>query len=172
MTARGYVGTDFDLQGLVDHEGQIETAAALERFLTADRLAGKMGERIVAGNAIFRGRAGAQVRRDYIGFVMQETDLRIHACDYGWCVFQPETARCGGTLAPSEAGRAPAVCVDCANFVVDGRHRLYWEDRRSRNAILQETASPLRRAVFDETIAQCDRVLTRLGKHDDDEQTD
>ena len=45
------------------------------------------GERIVAGNAIFRGRAGEQVRRDYIGFVLQETDLRIHACNYGWCVF-------------------------------------------------------------------------------------
>jgi len=66
MTAKGYVGTDFDLQQLVDHEGQIETATALDRFLSSDRLAGKMGERIAAGNASFRGRAGEQVRRDYI----------------------------------------------------------------------------------------------------------
>lgn len=170
LTARGYVGTDFDLQGLVDHEGQVETAAALDRFLASDRLAGKMGERIVASNAMFRGRAGEQVRRDYIGFVLQETDLRVHACDYGWCVFQPETARCGGTLAPGEAGRAPAVCVDCANFVVDGRHRAYWEDRRRRNADLREAASPLRRAVFDEAVEQCDRVLIRLGTEDGDDR--
>jgi len=66
-----------------------------------------MGERIAAGNARFRGRAGEQVRRDYIDFVLRETDLRIHACDYGWCVFQPETARCGGEAAPSEAAVAP-----------------------------------------------------------------
>jgi integrase len=64
MTAKGYVGTDFDLHQLVDHEGQLETATALDRFLAADRLACKMGERITAGNASFRGRAGEQVRRD------------------------------------------------------------------------------------------------------------
>jgi integrase len=93
MTARGYVGSDFDLHQLVDHESRSETAAALDRLLTSDRLAGRMGERIAAGNARFRGRVGEQVRRDYIGFVLKETDLRIHACDYGWCVFQPETPR-------------------------------------------------------------------------------
>src|SRR5260370_20754271 len=87
MTARGYVGTDFDLHQLVDHEGQIETATALDRLLTADRLAGKIGERIAAGNASFRGRAGEQGRRDYIKFVLKETDLNIHACQYAWCAF-------------------------------------------------------------------------------------
>jgi len=104
MTARGYVGTDFDLHQLVDHEGQIETATARDRLLTADPLAGKMGERIAAGNASFRGRAGEQVRRDYIKFVLKETDLTIHACEYGWCVFQAETSRCGGRLRARSGG--------------------------------------------------------------------
>jgi integrase len=169
MTAKGYVGTDFDLYQLVDHEAQIETATALDRLLSADRLAGKMGERIAAGNASFRGRAGEQLRRDYIAFVLKETDLSIHACEYGWCVFQAETARCGGRLAPDPAGRSPAVCLDCANFVVEPKHTLYWRERRECNLAVMPQASRLTRAALDEAIAQCDRVLSRLeGNHVED----
>lgn len=166
MTAKGYVGTDFDLQQLVDHEGQIETATALDRFLSADRLAGKMGERIAAGNVSFRGRAGEQLRRDYINFVLKETDLTIHACEYGWCVFQAETARCGGRLAPDPVGRSPAVCLDCTNFVVEPKHAPYWRERRERNLAVMPQASHLTRAALEEAIAQCDWVLSRLeGNH-------
>lgn len=167
MTARGYVGNDFDLHGLVDHESRAETAAALDRMLTSKRLAGRMGERIVAGNARFRGRAGEQVRRDYVAFILEETDLRVHACDYGWCVFQQETARCGGETAPSEAGRAPAVCLSCANMVVEEQHADYWRDRRARNAALLSEAGPMTAAVLVEAIEQCDGVLVKLGGQDE-----
>lgn len=162
MTARGYVGSDFDLHQLIDHESRAETAATLDRFLVSDRLAGRMGERIAAGNARFRGRAGEQVRRDYIAFVLRDTDLRIYACDYGWCVFQPETARCGGEVAPSEAGRSPAACLSCANMVIEARHAPYWRERRERNAALAPGAKPLTAAVLAEAIEQCDRVLAKI----------
>lgn len=163
MTARGYVGSDFDLHELVDHEARAETAAALDRLLAAKRLGGRMGERIVSGNARFRGRAGEQMRRDYIAFILEETDLRIHACDYGWCVFQQETARCGGGHVPDEARRAPAVCLTCANMVVDGRHRTYWLDRRARNTALLPRANAMTAAVLSEAIQQCDGVLAQIG---------
>jgi len=108
MTSRGYVGTDFELHELVDREGRIETAIALDHLLASDRLGGRMGERIAARNHAFRGRAGEQVRRDYVDFVLAETDLRIRGCDYGWCVFRAEVALCGGKIAPNEAGRSPS----------------------------------------------------------------
>lgn len=168
MTARGYVGSDFDLHSLIDHEARAETAAALDRLLAAKRLGGKMGERIVACNARFRGRAGEQVRRDYVAFILEETDLRIHACDYGWCVFQRETSRCGGELQPDEAGRAPAVCLTCANMVIEAKHGAYWRDRRRRNAALLPDANPMTAAVLNEAIEQCERVLAQIG--DDDGQ--
>jgi hypothetical protein len=168
MSAKGCVGNDFDLKELIDHEGQVETARALDRFLTGDRLAGRMGERIVAQNAAFRGRAGEQVRRDYIEFVLSDTDLRIHACDYGWCIFQAETARCGGIAAPSEAARCPSTCLGCVNFVVDERYRAYWHDRRERNEALLDNASGLTRAVLDNTIGECDRVLASIGEGDNE----
>ena len=71
MTAKGYVGNDFDLHELVDHESQVGTAEALDRFLCSDQLAGRMGERIASRNAMFRGRAGEQVRRDYVSCVLK-----------------------------------------------------------------------------------------------------
>lgn len=171
MTSRGYVGSDFALHELVDHEGRIETALALDHLLASDRLGGRMGERIIARNHAFRGRAGEQVRRDYIDFVLAETDLRIRGCDYGWCVFQPETALCDGQVAPNEARRGPSVCVKCSNFAVDDRHVPYWEDRRLRNQALSDQAeSPLVRATLAEALEECDRVLTRIrGKNGDGE---
>jgi len=167
MTARGYVGSDFHLHQLIDHESRAETAAALDRLLVSDRLAGRMGERIAAGNALFRGRAGEQVRRDYIAFVLKETDLRIYACDYGWCVFQPETARCRGEVAPREAGRSPPVCLSCANMVIEARHAPYWRDRCKRNAALMPGAAPMTAAVLAEAIEQCNRVLAKIGGNDE-----
>lgn len=164
MTAKGYVGTDFDLFELVAHEAQVETADALDRLLSADRLAGRMGARLSDLNAKFRGRAGAEVRRDYIKFILSETDLSVHACEYGWCVFQAETARCGGDVAPSAAGRAPSVCLSCVNFAVEARHRPFWEERRARNAALTAGASELTRAALEEAITQCDEVLGALEK--------
>ncbi|GBQ81700.1 phage integrase family protein [Asaia bogorensis NBRC 16594] len=164
MTSRGYVGNDFALHELVDHEGRIETALALDHLLASDRLGGHMGERITARNHAFRGRAGEQVRRDYIDFVLAETDLRIRGCDYGWCVFQSEVALCDGSVAPNEARRGSSVCVKCSNFAVDKRHVLYWEDRRRRNeTLLDRVTSPLVRATLNEVIEECDSVLTRIG---------
>jgi len=163
MTSRGYVGNDFDLHELVDEESRAETAIALDRLLSGDRLGGRMGERIVARNHAFRGRAGEQVRRDYVAFILAETDLRIRGCDYGWCVFQAETALCGGEVAPNEAGRGPSVCAKCANLAVDDRHVPYWQDRRRRNqALSEQAASPLVRAVLAETSEECGRVLKRI----------
>ncbi len=162
MTSRGYVGTDFELHELVDEEARAETAIALDRLLSSDRLGGRMGERIVARNHAFRGRAGEQVRRDYIDFILAETDLRIRGCDYGWCVFQAETALCGGEVAPNEAGRSPSVCAKCANMAIDDRHVPYWQDRRRRNLALWDRASPLAQAVLAEAVGECDRMLKRI----------
>ena len=80
--------------------------------------------------------------------MLAETDLRVRGCDYGWCVFQAETALCGGEVAPNEAGRSPSVCAKCSNFAADDRHVGYWQDRRRRNLALWDRASPLARAVL------------------------
>ena len=57
MTDR-YVGRDLELLDLVATEKQQQIGLALEGLIGADRLAGKLGEQIVARNERFRGRAG------------------------------------------------------------------------------------------------------------------
>jgi hypothetical protein len=103
---------------------------------------------------------------------MRETDLRIHACDYGWCVFQPETARCGGEHAPNDAMRSPAVCLSCANMVIEPKHAPYWRDRRERNAQLLPAASLLAKAALSEVIVQCDKVIDQLENTHGQEETE
>ena len=170
MTSRSYVGTDYELHELIDEEARAETAVALDRMLSSDGLGGRMGERIVARNYAFRGRAGEQVRRDYIKFVIEETGLRVRGCDYGWCVFQPETALCEGEVAPNEARRAPSVCAMCSNLAADDRHVPYWQDRRQRNEELFDRATgyPLVQAVAAETVEECNRVLSGIEERTGD----
>jgi integrase len=162
ITSRSYVGTNFELSELVRQEARTDTAAALERMLSGAPTAGRIGERLAAVGATFRGRAGTQIRRDYIRFILEETDLQVHACEYGWCVFQPETARCGGIAGPAPAGRSPSTCLSCSNFAVDDQHRPWWEDRRTRNLALAAESDRLTGAVMNEVIAQCDQVLRKL----------
>ena len=162
ITSRSYVGTNFELYELVGQDARTDTAAALERMLSGAPTAGRIGERLAAAGATFRGRAGEQIRRDYIRFILEETDLQVHACEYGWCVFQPETARCGGIAGPAPAGRSPSTCLSCSNFAVDAQHRPWWEDRRKRNLTLAAVSDRLTGAVMKEVIAQCDQVLKKL----------
>ena len=98
MTDR-YIGRDPELLDLVDTERQHGIRQALDELLGADCLAGKLGEQIVARNHRFRGRAGQQVRGDYVRMVLEETDLVILPHEYGYCVYRAEIARCGGVWA-------------------------------------------------------------------------
>lgn len=162
VTARDYVGTSFELSELMESEAQAETVDALQEMLGAPRLAGRMGARLSKLNARFRGRTGDEVRRDYIDWVLRDTDLVVHACDYGWCVFQRETAQCGGILAPNEALRSPAACLSCANMSVGDRHRPYWEERKAQNLALLGRANEMTKAVLQKAIGECDAVLAQI----------
>jgi hypothetical protein len=166
ITSRSYVGKNFELSELVTQDAQADTAAALERMLSGAPVAGRIGERLALAGATFRGRAGEQVRRDYIRFILEETDLQVHACEYGWCVFQAETARCGGIAGPAPAGRSPSTCLSCSNFAVDVQHRPWWEERRGRNLALLAASDRLTGAVLGEVVAQCDHVLERLKEQE------
>lgn len=72
MTDRGYVGTDFALDDLIDRHTQEETRAALEEVLTATTLAGK-GGRMIAARSQFRGRTRDGAVQAYVRFLMEET---------------------------------------------------------------------------------------------------
>lgn len=164
MTDQGYVGTDFALDELIDRQAQEETRAALEELLTATSLAGKSG-RLIASRSQFRGRTHSGELKAYVEFLMSETDLRLGACDWGYCVYRMEASACAGNeKGPNPVLRTESVCVSCANFAVTSKHRPVWEARRARHVELlkQPKLDPQSRAVTEARIAECDRLLAQL----------
>ncbi len=163
MTDRGYVGTDFALDELIDRHAQEETKAALEEVLTAPRLGGKTG-RMIAERTRFRGRTKRDVS-EYVDFLMQETDMRLGVCDWGYCVYRSETSAClGGDKGPNPALRSESVCATCANFAVTAKHRPVWEARRARNLehAAEARLDPESRSLAETRIKECDRILSQL----------
>jgi integrase len=166
MTDRSYVGTDFQLNELIDEQAQEETRAALEELLTATRLSGK-GGRLIASRSQFRGRTLDGDVRAYVDFLMAETDLRLGVCDWGYCVYRMESSACfGNEKGPNPVLRTQSTCVGCANFAVSAKHRPVWEARRARNAALLEhlALDPVSREMATTRIAECDGILAELDK--------
>jgi integrase len=164
MTDRGYVGTDFALDDLIDRHTRDETRTALEELLTATTLGGK-GGRMIAARSQFRGRTRDGDVQAYVDFLMQETDLRLGACDWGYCVYRVETSACfGDDKGPNPTLRTESTCLSCANFAVTAKHRSVWEARRARNARLLDQAAldPTSRALAETRIVECNRILAEL----------
>jgi hypothetical protein len=165
MTDRGYVGTDFHLDELIDCHARDETRTALEELLTAASLGGKAG-RTIAARSVFRGRTRDGDVHAYVDFLMAETDLRLGVCDWGYCVYRVETSACSGDdVAPNPALRTESVCLSCTNFAVTTKHVPVWEARRARNLKLLTQAAlddPESRELVETRVAECDRILTEL----------
>ncbi len=166
MTDRGYVGTDFALDDLIDRHARDETRAALEELLTASALGGKGGHTI-SGRSQFRGRTRDGEVQAYVDFLMAETDLRLGVCDWGYCVYREETSAClGNEKGPNPILRTESVCATCANFAVTGKHRPVWERRRTRNKELleQQGLDPQSRALAQARIIECDGIWVSRHK--------
>ena len=167
MTDASYVGTDFDLGDLIDAEVLDETRAALEELLTATQLAGKAG-RAIAARSRFRGRTRDGDVKEYVDFILRETDMRLGVCDWGYCVYQRESAAClGGDSGPNPVLRTQSTCVGCANFAVTEKHREVWAARRQRNSDLlgHPALDPESRVLAAARVNECDRILAELDQH-------
>lgn len=117
----------------------------------------------------YRSLTGGRTRDDdvqaYVSLLMEETDLRLGVCDWGYCVYRVETAACfGDERGPNPTLRTEGTCLPCANFAVTARHRTLWQARRDRNARLIEQPSldPVSRKPAETRIAECDRILGDL----------
>ena len=169
MTDASYVGSDFDLGDLIDAEAFEETRNALDELLTASSLAGKAG-RTIAARSRFRGRTRDGDVREYVDFILRETDMRLGTCDWGYCIYRRESSAClGGDSGPNPVLRTESTCAGCANFAVTEKHRPVWAARRQRNVDLlaQPELDPESRALAAARVDECDRVLVELDQHRD-----
>jgi hypothetical protein len=167
MTDASYVGTDFELGDLIDAEALDETRAALEELLTATQLAGKAG-RTIAARSRFRGRTRDGDVREYVDFILRETDMRLGACDWGYCVYRRESSAClGGESGPNPVLRTQSTCASCANFAVTEKHRPVWAARRQRNGdlLVHPALDSESRALAAARVEECDRILAELDQN-------
>jgi integrase len=164
MTDRAYVGTDFELAELIDAQAMEETRAALEELLTTTSLAGKAGH-LIAARSPFRGRTRDGDVKQYVEFVLTETDMRLGACDWGYCVYRRESSAClGDDRGPNPALRTESTCITCANFAVTDKHRPVWEARHRRNLdlLLHPMLDAESRVLAQTRVTECERVLAGL----------
>jgi hypothetical protein len=167
MTDTSYVGTDFELGDLIDAEMLDDTRAALEELLTASRLAGKAG-RAIAAHSRFRGRTRERDVKEYVDFILRETDMRLGTCDWGYCVYRRESSAClGDDRAPNPVLRTQSTCAGCANFAVTENHRPVWAARRRRNAdlLLHPALDPESQALAAARVEECDGILADLDQN-------
>jgi hypothetical protein len=174
MTDHAYVGTDFELGELIDAQALDDTRAALEDLLTASQLAGRAG-RMITARSNFRGRTRDGDLSAYIDFLLDESDMRLGICDWGYCVYRAESAAChGDEKGPNPIWRTESTCVSCANFAVTQRHCPVWEARRNRNLslIANSRLDPVSLALARTRIAECDRILAELANAGDTNATE
>lgn len=164
MTDAAYVGVDFHLADLIDAEVLAETRDALEDVLTATKLGGKAG-RAIALHSRFRGRVRDGDVREYVDFILRESDMRLGVCDWGYCVYRRETSAClSGEKGPNPVLRTQGACATCANFAVTAKHRPIWAARRERNLALlsHRDLDDESRALAVTRVGECDRILDDL----------
>lgn len=159
MTDKGYVGNDFELAEMIESETERQIVTDVSAVLAPAKRGGKLGNRLNDAPP-FQGRVGTQVRADFAKFILQESQAGIYAAPYGYCVFQLDTALCGG----DGSKRGIPTCLKCANFVVTPDQRPYWEAQRDENTELLTLTGiePIVRAVIEERIAEAQGVLDQI----------
>jgi integrase len=141
-----YVGSDIELQEILDDENRADLAQGLMDMLSGATLGGKgaaslskMRESVEAA-AKFSGRTSLQTIVDR----MIEQGVKLAPCDWGYCLYQEEVSACRGTASgPNPINRCPSTCSSCQNFAVTDKSRPWWEERyRREEAFLQRPNLP------------------------------
>lgn len=118
-----YVGTNYELIGMINEEKQQEISEGLESILSSDKLAGKLGEKLSKINLKFRG--DIESRKNYIEEILNNSDLVVVPHEYGFCIYQPEQAKCKG----KDKNIGLNTCTKCNNFTVSKKHKVFWLNR-------------------------------------------
>ena len=173
MTDRGYIGNDFELEELIDELVRAETADILIQVLLQGKpVAGRMAEELMEKHSALKTHFQGMTIEDAeeeIRWIISDSGMYVHACDWGWCMYRPESSRCEGSeKGPNPANRGPSVCSGCSNLLVEEKHRPYWQDRHDRNARLidqlDETGAPeLQKVAPQSRVRECQRILGNLN---------
>lgn len=157
-----YVGNNLELLSLMNEDKQHELAENLESILSSDKLAGKLGEKLSKSNLKFRG--DIVLRKNYIDDILDNSDLIVMPHEYGFCIYQPEQAKCRGETKNIGLD----TCTKCNNFVVSDKHKVFWLNRVQQYEKFKEeiTNLPNQNISVEELnleIAQANNIIGRIS---------
>lgn len=132
-----YVGTNHELIAMIGEEKQQEISEGLESILKSDKLAGKLGEKISQVNLKFRG--NVEARKEYINEILNNSDLIVVPHEYGFCIYQPEQAKCKG----KNKNIGINTCTKCNNFAVSEKHKVFWLECVKQYENFKEVITPI-----------------------------
>lgn len=132
-----YVGTNIELIEIINEEKHLEIREGFDFILRSHNLAGKLGEKISQINMKFRG--NVEKRKDYISSILDDSDLIVIPHEYGFCVYQPEQAKCKG----EDINVGLNTCSKCNNFIVTSKHKVFWLNKVNEYKDFVDTISEL-----------------------------
>lgn len=135
ITDDGYIGTDIDLNNVLEEEGLNDLIAGLEDLITSPRIGGN-GSRDIRENVTyrkkFRGRAHVRAEVDR----MIKNGVILAPCNYGYCLYRKTLSACKGSdIGPNVVNREPTTCGDCQNFCITEKLESWWKDRADANEV-------------------------------------
>jgi len=164
-----YVGSDIEIQEILDEESRADLADGLMDLLTSERLGGK------AGRALTDVRTKVQASPQFLGKTAIEKvvnglisqGMRLAPCDWGYCLYDQEMSACkGGPTGPNPLNRCPSTCSSCTNFVITEKYRPWWEERFKREErFLERSDLPEQtRMLATARIEETSKVLVTLNR--------
>lgn len=164
-----YVGSDIEIQEILDEESRADLAEGLMDLLTSEKLGGKAGRaltdvrRKIQANPQFMGKTA--IEKVVNGMISQ--GMRLAPCDWGYCLYDQEMSACkGGPTGPNPINRCPSTCSSCTNFVITEKYRPWWEERFKREErFLDRSDLPEQtRMLVTARIEETSKVLVRINR--------
>jgi integrase len=169
-----YVGSDIELQEILDEENRADLAEGLMDLLTSGSLGGKAGRALtemrssVQSSVVFGGKTALEkIVNGMIG-----RGIRLAPCNWGYCLYEQETSACrGSSTGPDPINRCASTCASCTNFVITEKYRQWWEERFRREEAfldrgdLPEQTKMLVASRLEETALVLKKLNLATGVH-------
>ena len=180
MTDGGYIGKNpVQLESLQAVSRQQRDLLIYETVMGKSLLAGRMGEQIEEHlnelHEKVKGLPTSEGWKETVRFC-DENDLKIFFAVHGKCMpLSPVKMRChdtGGTESwlntePNYMTREPSLCAGCCCFILDKRHKTFWEDRYVDNWVsykqAEEKGIESQFRVVRERAEQAGKLLRKIG---------
>jgi len=167
MTDSSYVGMDIELHALISEIAEEEIIVEVAELIEA----GSISKENFFNSTIFQGELSkAQIINE-----LKRQNVRVLPCDWGYCVYVKEIAKCGNEDSPVEELRGPEICGNCSNLQLTEKNYKWWNqiEESDRKLLTQENIPKQTKEILKNRISVAQRIRrqyhVRLNMEDSNE---